>query len=719
MVYRFGNFILDTERQQLYKGSQLEPVPRKVYEILQLLVTRSGEIVTKDEILATIWPNKQVEESNLAQHIHMTRRALGDSSRSPRYVMTIPGKGYLFNHRVSVVESDIGQLSREAESELAEQPGGESSTGRLYRRRSLRTLLAIGSLLLAAGTVWSLYHISINIGQSARPAEVLVSKPLVTLPGTERFPALSPDERYVAFSAEGDKTLNQDIYIKDIEYGNLRKITSSEEIDNTPTWSPDGTQLAYLQQTTPFGTRARLMAISLVTGEEREIAVVSGGVDWSPDGRYLAVTDQPEGVMGWTIQLISPDGSERRFAVSLDKSTRVFDTLPRFSPDGKSIAFVRWVGDSTGDIYIVTLADGRIRRLTSDQKRVSDLKWSGDGQEIVFCSNRSGVGRLWRVPVTGGEPLLFSQFRDEVEFFAIGHRRHQLLFTHSLSDSLIEIMPVDIGNQETGVTEGANLPCRVDSSLIDTSPRFAPDGSRIVFVSNRSGWNELWVAKSDCSGERQLTNTRMKNLGSPRWSPDGTRITFDGDLGDHSHIFTIAADGSDQRQITSIPARNILPAWSADGRWIYYTSRLGNERQIYKVPSGGGNPPVQVTTGGGQEPIESTDGRSIYYTKDETLWYKDLNTGAEKAVPEISRIVVGRYWDLTPRGIFFIPHNPGQGPVIWRLDLKTRQKRPIGRMNTSLSRWTAGISVLADEKFIAASGIAYRFGDILITDTWP
>jgi len=101
-IYCFGPFRLDPEARQLFRDEEPIHLRRKSGEILWLLLQRPGELISKDEILKEIWPNEIVDEGTLVQHISLLRRALGDDPRIPSYILTIPGKGYLFNHPVTL-----------------------------------------------------------------------------------------------------------------------------------------------------------------------------------------------------------------------------------------------------------------------------------------------------------------------------------------------------------------------------------------------------------------------------------------------------------------------------------------------------------------------------------------------------------------------------------------------------------------------------------------
>src|ERR1700689_3452769 len=103
VVYEFGPFRMDPDKQVLLRDGQLVAVTPKAFETLLALVRRSREVVTKEELLKEIWPDSFVEESNLSQNIFMLRKALGDTAESRQYIVTLPGRGYRFAAPVGMV----------------------------------------------------------------------------------------------------------------------------------------------------------------------------------------------------------------------------------------------------------------------------------------------------------------------------------------------------------------------------------------------------------------------------------------------------------------------------------------------------------------------------------------------------------------------------------------------------------------------------------------
>ena len=91
---KFDDFELDLSRRRIYRGGDPVPLFAKAFDILEVLVSRNGEVVTKRELMDAVWPDQYVEEANLTVQVSAIRKALGEYRHSPKYLITIPGKGY-------------------------------------------------------------------------------------------------------------------------------------------------------------------------------------------------------------------------------------------------------------------------------------------------------------------------------------------------------------------------------------------------------------------------------------------------------------------------------------------------------------------------------------------------------------------------------------------------------------------------------------------------
>ena len=109
-LYEFGPYRIDPAKRLLLCGEESVLLPSKVFETLLVLVQHSEEVVSKDDLLKTVWPASFVEESNLNQSIFLLRKALGETAQDHRYIVTIPGRGYRFAESVRLVAADEADL---------------------------------------------------------------------------------------------------------------------------------------------------------------------------------------------------------------------------------------------------------------------------------------------------------------------------------------------------------------------------------------------------------------------------------------------------------------------------------------------------------------------------------------------------------------------------------------------------------------------------------
>jgi Tol biopolymer transport system component len=287
-----------------------------------------------------------------------------------------------------------------------------------------------------------------------------------------------------------------------------------------------------------------------------------------------------------------------------------------------------------------------------------------------------------------------------------------------LIDSLIEVSPNPVDS--SGRREVA--PCVINSTQMEEAPRLSPDGSSLVFISNRTGWDEVWTARSDCTQSRQLTSFNAYGLGSPRWSPDGKEIAFDRRIDGRPEIFIIKNDGTGLRRLTN-SLGSTRPCWSPDGAWIYFTLFTPGPTdldQIWRMPVTGGEM-TQITVNGGVEPIISPDGKRVYYSNHHHLYQKDLPSGAEMPVPGLENIQIDRYWEISNSAIFYVPVLSSQlndKSGIYRFDLGTRTSTLFKRLDKLPIPGMLGVSITLDERHLAIGLVNQPLGDIMMIKGW-
>ncbi|MBL8207069.1 MAG: PD40 domain-containing protein [Blastocatellia bacterium] len=700
--YEFAPFRLDTAEQVLWRDGQAITLTPKVFGLLLALVENGGRVVEKDELMQRVWPDAIVEENNLTVTMSALRKILGESEN---FIETVPRRGYRFTAPVKIVWEQREETTRDEEPTATQPPDAPQSAS---PPPSLRRWFWIAGGFVLLGAIACLDYLLFAPRQLPLARRVV---PLTSFPGLKQQPAFSPDGKQIAFVWNGEQGDNPDIYIRQTNAEGLLRLTNDPAADANPVWSPDGRYVAFLRA--HAGGSGIYLAPAL-GGAERKLTDARTSwywqnLDWSPDGDYLIVADRSEDRHG--LLLITVASGERK-QLTLPPTTNLADGYPKFSPDGKRVAFVRGTSFFVGDVYVTDMAGGTAQRLTHDDRWLTGLAWADDSREIVFSSNRGGLLSLWRVAAAGGAPQALPVAGEDAMFPAIA--KNQLAYTRWKTDSNLW----RIAGPNATEQERAKLPEKLIASTRDDAlPQYSPDGQRIAFLSARSGYEEVWLAHSDGRNPIQLTALQGAPGGSPRWSPDGKRIVFDCRLEGHGDIFVINVEGGVEggaaKRLTTEPSEDIVPSWSRDGRWIYFTSNRSSSQQIWKLPADGGTA-MQVTQQGGFEAFESADGKTLYYQKDNAIW--QFVDGAETRV--IDGVEWG-YWAVTAQGLCFLNRKTTPQFTIELFDFATQQVRRLANVEKDPNIISPpGFAVSPDGRWILYKRIDQHDNEIMLVENY-
>lgn len=254
------------------------------------------------------------------------------------------------------------------------------------------------------------------------------------------------------------------------------------------------------------------------------------------------------------------------------------DVDPIVSPDGSYLAFA---SDRTGDynIYLLFFGKTGITQLTQGKQDDRFPGWSEDGRKIVFSSRRTGKGDIYETARDGSMGYMQLTAADTIdEHPSYGPRNAGLLYASGKGRLVARLRP----QMNVVFADNANRAGNVRVLAEGAEPRFSPDGRRIVFVSDRTRNNDIWIMNADGSMQTQLT-TDEKDDENPNFSPDGKRIVFASKRAGNFDIWVMDADGSHQRQITSSPADETQACWSSGG-YLYYSAKTGEgHSNIFRV----------------------------------------------------------------------------------------------------------------------------------------
>jgi len=677
-LIRFGTFEVDIVPGELRKSGVKLKLTGQPFQVLAVLLERPGEVVTREELQKRLWPDTFVDvDHNLNTAINKIREVLGDSAESPRFVETLPRRGYRF---IAAVEGK--------HATVVYSDAGAAPVARLWWRRPT----SIGFVLFVFLAATSLFIFQ----RVRRTSSTSVSQRTLTRltfdDGLQIGGTWSPDGRFVAYSANRGGKFN--IWVQQISGGDPIQITKGPGPNWQPEWSPDGKYIAYrseenesgvyivpalggaglqrklssfgyephwspdssqlLFQTSEFGLPAKFYLVSLDGSPPNEVLKevtdknYASAAAWYPDGKRITIVvwDSEQGPVPtfWTGPVVGGEAVKSEIAPEVIKMAEVAAGRPsagwsgrgspKFSwePSGKALYFERTFRAATNiwrmSVDPQTLRATGIERLTTGQGSDTEVSLSPDGGRLAFTVESRQI-RAWMFPfdamrgrITGiGRAVTSSGVaawrttlsRDGSTLAFCGRRTDKWQLWESL------------------VSEGGEAPVVADDYTRDM-PAWSPDGTQLAYTRENSltGERQVMVWSSHSRSEEAVTRWGRSYPFVSDWSPDGKwlLVSKDDNTTGRDEIVLLPVTARPHadavaRKLTSNPDYDLFQAHSSpDGQWIVFeaaTSRAhAPEFTIYAMPATGG-PWIRITEGKhlDTKPRWSPDGRKIYFLAEE------------------------------------------------------------------------------------------------------
>jgi serine/threonine protein kinase len=488
--------------------------------------------------------------------------------------------------------------------------------GAARRNRTLVLILALPLLLLTGLlVVWWISDRSSPADATQASGGTRITR-LTDLPGLEEFPAISPDGRSVVFTA--GVSGRRQLFVQLVGGGASPLPVTSDALDHQfPRWSPESNSIYYFSPGAAGEEQGSIWEVPALGGARRRIMPSIGGADVSGEKRLALFQLSKQG-----IQLVTAPLDASKVDVVREFPPTTYYLYPRWSPDGKWIAFQR--GDSIRfDVFVVPATGGEPRQLTRDNNMMSGFSWLPDSSGIIYSSSRGGTMPylppmgLWRVSLAD----------ESVQQVAPGEasyvhpdiaRSGAMVVSRMRLQSDIWKFPID-GTPSDNVRRGTQLTRQTGQVL---TPTAAPGDKEVAFLSDRGGHANLWIVETDTGRWRQVLDERdpAVAVGVPVWSPTGRTIAFvysRGNQGLTFGVWLVDADGSNLRTVAN---PGLGPAWSNDGKWLYYATRGGATSAdvvLKKIPAQGGT--ASTVTSERLRNVIGSDGTTLYYTFERPL----------------------------------------------------------------------------------------------------
>jgi eukaryotic-like serine/threonine-protein kinase len=569
----FGPFELNASKGELRKRGVRVRLSGQPFQILLLLLTRSGEVVTRGQLREHVWSDGTFVdfEAGLNAAMAKLRRALGDSAENPRYIETVPGLGYRFLVSVNSLASEdpAAPVAQETPALHGSSPQPRVPVS-LPDRKGLSFwqwfAITIACVVLSAAAAWWLR------ASKVPPPASWQLRPLTTSAALEDWPALSPDGKLVVYSADPDFTGKTDLYLRHTAGGVPIRLTSDGEGNRMPDFSPDGSKVVFRSNRNGGG----IYQMPVLGGEIQ--FVVQGGLNpkFSPDGQQIAYWTGAESVAAavpgsgsaWVVP--ARGGQPRRIAEKLTSGRQ-----PIWSPDGNSVllvgysstkAFDRssidwWLSSTDGERLIRT---GLYEELVQRGLRPSDPTansrfrtpvpwiappgcWTAKQDAVISTLESGGNENLWAIgisPRTG-------RVTGEVTRLTTGTANEwnpscssagNLAFTSLRIKRQLWTLPFDFNQARP-----KGMPRQIVENAADhEDPTFSADGHYMAFVSNQSGRPNIWRRDLKTGLETQVAASALVQR-FPVISRSGRKIAYSVYESDKRVVYVVGSDHSPEK----------------------------------------------------------------------------------------------------------------------------------------------------------------------------
>ena len=611
---RFGPFELDVRSAELrYNGHNIL-LHEQPFQVLLALLERPGELVSREELVQRLWPDGTFVdyERGLNKAVNKLRDVLRDSADSPRFVETIPRRGYRFIAPLEGGSAPIPAGSVAVPSQL-EVPTSSTHLpiGEAKRHKSA-VAAALGALLLLLMAVgFGVYKWSAGRGSPLNLQNMRITR--LTENGKAKDVAISPDGSYVVYVLrEGEK---QSLWVRQVAAESTVQILPPDMVDFSGlTFSPDGNYIYFVRSDKSTFNLANLYQMPTLGAAPRlVIQNIDTAITFSPDGKRFAFIrgDPPKGE-SYLVTANINGGNEKVLATQKDPQGFTFANFaisfcsgnlgPAWSPDGTTIVASASKGfRGHFSVLAVSVSDGKAREIYSSNSLIGRLQWlpDGDGLLMVMADPVSGLGgqiSYLSYPDGKVQGLTNDLTNYNPCFLDLTRKANTIAAVEDNYSADLWLAPAGAADKARQITSSEAI---VDASWLTDDKIVVQNAKGDLLTVDRNGTNHI------------LLTPDAHNIRAAAACGDGRHIVFES-LRSADNVWKMEADGSNPTQLTSGDGE-LFPDCSLDGKWVVYLSLDKSEGfTLWRVAMEGGNP-VQLTHQWAYGPRISPDGTLVAY----------------------------------------------------------------------------------------------------------
>ncbi len=607
---RFDGWVLDPESGDLERAGVRTRLQEQPALVLKELIDHAGRVVTREQLIALLWPKGVVDfDTGLNTAIRKLRSALGDDAETPRYIETLPRRGYRF---VGSLDPDVGEAAGvPAPTPTPPPPPAPmpvpTPPARIPRAATgTRTWAAIGAaiIVLAGAMLW------FGAGSGHGGRNLLVNAKitrLTDLSGKEQAAEISRDGKLAVFLSDHDGV--PDAWITDIGSGSYRNLTQGKlrEIINplvrTLGFSADGS-LVTLWQRRQGSLRSgdtNILAMPTKGGPLQTYLPDVAEVSWSRDGARIVYHSSAPGDPLFVKDL--RQGDARRIYTA---PAGVHCHFPVWSLNDEFIYFVRGVPIDAWDIWRIRPSGADLERITTQDSRVSHLVLIDSRTIVYLATDSDGSGPwLYAIDVKERVPRRISFGLERYTSLAASADGRRLVAT--VANPKTSLWDLSIAEAGTVQTSAVRISSESASQL---APRIGPD--YLLYVSWRGGRQGIGKRVNGTTSEL-WSDAHGAIVGAPAISPDGQRIAFTVSDGTRTLLYVMDNDGRHARVVTDSLLLRGNPAWTPDGKAVVSAVVRDGEPRLATIYLNG-SPPIELVSDYSIDPVWSPDGQFLLYS---------------------------------------------------------------------------------------------------------
>ncbi len=659
MRYGFYDFVLDLKRRTLERGGSEIAIGSRALGVLEELVSNTGRVVTKRDLLDTVWDDAVVGEDNLTKAVGEIRTALGDSPAEARFVRTVHRRGYVFVAPVSPLGEDEEVTQRPPIAWSA--PAGRNAAR--WRRRLIPATVATVALF---AVVLALKLGSDRVAESPPPSPPFVGWPMSQL---ERVPlgffkpALSPAGDAMVAVTSDHTTGVHSLFLIAPELEQPLQLTRDTEVRGpSPVFSADGRSIWFttFHHHPKRGLVPEVMEVSAVGGPPRSLVENASAACPSPDGRSMAIARVTDG--GTSVVVLDETGKENTVA----------DTgfWPRYSPDGSWIAYTSSNPEGGNGLVWVVRPDGSDRRtLTRVSSQIYGLCWTADSRFVVFSSGVGGTTDLWIAGVDGSEPTPLTRSPGTCTTPSVSHEGNRLVFAFAVIDIGLHLAP------SLTETPGALLSVR---GVVGAA--ISPDGNRVALAAEPgSAAPPVSVLELGSGRRHAVSGLRCEQI---RWAPDGDTLlaTAPSPDGSATWIWRIPVDGGAARPLTTGPGHWAWPDLAPDGTRLAAANRCADGWEVTIIDVATGRAEIVARSRDAHGLRWSPDGSGLAWSggnrpadaQSSGVWVASIDDGV---VRRVAADGAWPAWEPSGRSLVFFRFLDEAG--LWRVQIDGGEPQPV------------------------------------------